>query len=181
LIYCYSFLIVAADKFTSKELSLRPLHVFFAVLSALMPVCVSAPCQQGTPLNPPMAPASRPFSPGIQVGETVYLSGHLGLDPATGQAPGDPAEEARQVMRSIGATLKQAGMTMDDLVSVEIYCTDLSLYSLFNKEYVTFFNKPYPARDFIGVKDLLFGAHFEVMGTAVRHAAAHKKQPAVAP
>ncbi len=85
------------------------------------------------------------------------------------------------MMRSIGATLKQAGMAMDDLVSVEIYCTDLSLYSLFNKEYVTFFNKPYPARDFIGVKDLLFGAHFEVMGTAVRHAAANKKQPPVAP
>ncbi len=68
-------------------------------------------------------------------------------------------------------------MTMDDLVYVEIFCTDLSLYSTFNKIYTASFHAPYPARDFIGVKDLLFGNHFEVMGIAVRHAAQNKKQP----
>ena len=63
------------------------------------------------------------------------------------------------------------------LVYVEVYCTDLKLYGSFNKAYGSFFHKPYPARDFIGVKDLLFGAHFEVMGIAVRNAAQNKKQP----
>jgi 2-iminobutanoate/2-iminopropanoate deaminase len=119
---------------------------------------------------------NRPFSPGLKLGGQVYLSGHLGLDPATGKPPADAGEEAKQVMRSIQITLEQGGMNMDDLVFVEVYCTDLSLYSTFNKEYVSFFHKPYPARDYIGVKELLFGAHFEVMGIAVDHAARDKKQ-----
>jgi len=123
-----------------------------------------------------MTAANRPFTPGYRVGDTVYLSGHLGIDQATNRAPADASEEARRVMRSVQTTLEKSGMTMDDLVSVEIYCTDLSLYGAFNKEYVSFFQKPYPARDFIGVKELLFGAHFEVMGIAVRHAADGKKQ-----
>jgi 2-iminobutanoate/2-iminopropanoate deaminase len=119
--------------------------------------------------------AKLPFSEGIKVGSQIYLSGTLGLDPATGKPPADTSEEARMVMRSIQATLEQGGFSMDDLVSVNIYCTDLSLYSAFNKEYVSFFHKAYPARDFIGVKELLFGAHFEVMGIAVEHASAEKK------
>ncbi len=118
---------------------------------------------------------NRPFSPGVKFGSTVYLSGHLGLDPDTAKPPADPSEEARQVMRSVQTTLQEGGMSMDDLVYVEIYCTDLSLYGAFNKEYVSFFHKPYPARDFIGAKDLLFGAHFEVMGIAVKHASQNKK------
>lgn len=81
------------------------------------------------------------------------------------------------MLASVEKTLKAAGMTMDDLVYVEVYCTDLSLYDIFNRAYSqSFLTKPYPARDFIGVKDLLFGAHFEVMGIAVRHAAEKKKQ-----
>jgi 2-iminobutanoate/2-iminopropanoate deaminase len=119
--------------------------------------------------------AKLPFSPGLKVGNQVYLSGHLGLDPATGKPPADTSEEARAVLRSIQTTLEQGGMSMDDLVSVEIYCTDLSLYRAFNTEYVSFFHKAYPARDFIGVKELLFGAHFEVMGIALEHASTEKK------
>jgi 2-iminobutanoate/2-iminopropanoate deaminase len=132
--------------------------------------------QAPAPPTPPLTVASRPFSPGVKLAGAIYLSGHLGLDPATGKPPADAAEEAKQVMRSIEATLAEGGLTMDDLVYVEIYCTDLSLYSAFNQEYVSFFHKPYPARDFIGVKDLLFGARFEVMGIAVRHASQNKKQ-----
>ena len=102
------------------------------------------------------AVAKLPFSPGFQLGDTLYVSGHLGVDPAVGKAPSDPEVEARQVLQSVDQTLKEAGLTMDDLVYVEIYCTDLNLYSTFNKEYRTFFKGPFPARDFIGVKDLLF-------------------------
>ena len=68
-------------------------------------------------------------------------------------------------------------MGMDDLVYVEIYCTDLKMYGAFNKVYRDFFKIPSPARDFIGVKDLLFGAHFEIMGIAVRDASLNKWQP----
>lgn len=123
--------------------------------------------------------SSRAFSPGLKLGDTVYVSGHLGVDAAIGKPPADRSEEARAVMKSVQTTLEEGGLTMDDLVYVEIYCTDLTLYSTFNKEYVTFFHKPYPARDFIGVKDLLFGAHFEVMGIARKHASRTKKELSV--
>jgi 2-iminobutanoate/2-iminopropanoate deaminase len=122
---------------------------------------------------------SLPFSPGLQLGETLYVSGHLGITTAL-KTPIDAEQEATLVLASVAGTLKEAGMTMDDLVYVEIFCTDLSLYSTFNKVYAAAFHAPYPARDFIGVKDLLFGNHFEVMGIAVRHAAQNKKQPVAA-
>ena len=121
--------------------------------------------------------AKLPFSPGLTLGDTLYVSGHFVVDPAVGKAPDDPEEEARQVLHSVELTLKEAGMTMDDLVYVEIYCTDLKLYGAFNKAYASTLKSPYPARDFIGVKDLLFGAHFEVMGIAVRNASQSKRQP----
>jgi len=124
--------------------------------------------------------AKLPFSPGLTLGDTLYVSGHLGVDPAIGKAPDDPEEEARQVLHSVELTLKEAGMSMDDLVYVEIYCTDLKLYGAFNQAYASILKSPYPARDFIGVKDLLFGAHFEVMGIAVRNASQNKRQPLAA-
>jgi len=142
---------------------------------------LSASCQQVPRANPPLPVAGAPFSLAVEAGDTLYVSGHLGLDPATDKPPSDPTQEARQVMTAIRATLEQHKMTTDDLVSVQVFCTDLSLFNVFNKEYVTFFHKPYPARAFIGVKDLLYGARFEVMGTAVRHTAENKKQPPALP
>jgi 2-iminobutanoate/2-iminopropanoate deaminase len=154
-----------------------PCGLFVFALCAVLP----AFSQQTTPVVPALSVENRPFTPALQVGDSLYLSGHLGLDRKTSKPPTDASEEAKQVMDSVRSSLEQAGMTMNDLVYVEVYCTDLSLYNVFNKEYVSYFHKPYPARDFIGAKDLLFGAHFEVMGIAVRHAAENKKQPATAP
>jgi 2-iminobutanoate/2-iminopropanoate deaminase len=121
--------------------------------------------------------ASLPFSAGIELKNTVYVAGHLGVDlnAAVKAPPADPEEEARMVLSSVEKTLQETHMSMDDLVYVEIYCTDLKLYSAFNKVYASSFHKPYPARAFIGVDKLLFGAHYEVMGIAVRNAAQKKK------
>jgi 2-iminobutanoate/2-iminopropanoate deaminase len=141
-----------------------------------------ATAQQTSTAPPPHVTASnRAFSPGLELGDTLYISGHLGVDTTSGtKSSKDPALEARDLLASLARTLKASALTMDDLVYVEVYCTDLSLYDTFNEEYRKAFTKPYPARDFIGVKDLLFGAHFEVMGVAVRNAAKNKKQrPAV--
>jgi 2-iminobutanoate/2-iminopropanoate deaminase len=146
-----------------------------STVALLFPVVSVA--QQATPSAGPVVNIAKlPFSPGLELGDVLYLSGHLGVDPAVGKAPADPEEEARQVLHSVEGTLQGAGMTMNDLVYVEIYCTDLNMYATFNKVYAASFNKPYPARDFIGVKDLLFGAHFEIMGIAVRNAAQSKRQ-----
>ena len=116
---------------------------------------------------------SLPFSEGVLVGNTLHVAGHIGVDPKTGQAPQDPETEAKLVMDSVQKTVQSAGLTMDDLVSVTIYCTDLALYDAFNKTYAGYFHGKYPARAFIGVARLLRGAHFEVQGMAVKAPPGH--------
>lgn len=148
--------------------------------AALFSPVFSQAQQTAASAAPAVNVARLPFSPGLQLGDTLYLSGHLGVDLASGKVPDNPEDEARQVLLAIQKTLQQAGMSMNDLVYVEIYCTDLKMYGAFNKVYAPFFDKPFPARDFIGAKDLLFGAHFEVMGIAVKNAAQNKKQPTAA-
>jgi 2-iminobutanoate/2-iminopropanoate deaminase len=109
-----------------------------------------------------------PFSGGILTGNTLYLAGRIGLD-KSGKAPAEINDEIKIVLDQIKATLEQAGMTMDDLVYVQIACTDLSLYDKFNAAYRTYFTtKDLPAREFIGVAALLRGGHFEIQAIAVR-------------
>ena len=107
-----------------------------------------------------------PFSGAVRVGNTLYLSGSLGLE--RGQVPDDPADEARNVMNAIKRNVEAAGMTMDDLVYVQIFCSDVAHYQAFNDVYRTYFTKEFPARAFIGAGTLLFNARFEVQGIAVK-------------
>ena len=72
------------------------------------------------------------------------------------------------VLDAVKQTVESSGFTMDDLVSVTVYCTDLALYDTFNGVYRGYFHGRFPARAFIGVSTLLRGAHFEVQGIAVR-------------
>jgi 2-iminobutanoate/2-iminopropanoate deaminase len=116
---------------------------------------------------PAKAAAPAPFSVTRRVGDTVYLSGTIGTDPAMGKPPADPAVEAQQLLANVKKALATEGMSLDDLVSVTVFCTDMKLYALFNKVYVGEFHQPYPARAFIGVNELVFGSHFELMGVAI--------------
>ena len=109
-----------------------------------------------------------PFSEGVLVGDTLYIAGHIGFEPKSGKVPASVEDEARNVMNAIKKTVEDAGMTMDDLVIVQVSCPDLSLYDTFNKVYRTYFRAPYPARAFLGSGKLLRAAHFEVLGIAVR-------------
>ena len=77
-------------------------------------------------------------------------------------------QEARNVLEGIQAVLAEADMTMDDLVSVKVFCSDVSLYGAFNSVYREYFNEDPPARAFLGSGTLLFGARFEVAGVAVK-------------
>jgi enamine deaminase RidA (YjgF/YER057c/UK114 family) len=118
-----------------------------------------------------MLPARKdtlPFSDGVLVGDTFYLAGKIGIDPETGRAPEDVEKEIRLLLDGMKATLAAADMSMDDLVSVQIFCPDLSLYEKFNDVYRTYFTKNFPARAFIGSGPLLRGGRFEAQGTAVR-------------
>jgi enamine deaminase RidA (YjgF/YER057c/UK114 family) len=121
-------------------------------------------------INLPDATPQAPFSGAILAGSTLYLSGHIGTDPKTGNAPADVEEEIKLLLDHDKAILAQAGMSMDDLVYVQIACTDLSLYDKFNAQYRSYFTtKDLPAREFIGVSTLLRGGHFELQAIAVRH------------
>jgi len=108
-----------------------------------------------------------PFSGGVFVGDTFYLAGTIGRD-KDGKVPGEAAAEARLVLDDIQATLKAAGLTMDDLVVVQIFCSDVAHYAAFNDVYRGYFKKEFPARAFIGSGKLLFDARFEVQGIAVK-------------
>lgn len=108
-----------------------------------------------------------PFSGAVLVGNTLYLSGAIGLD-ENQQVPSTPEAEARLVLNSMQSTLEAAGMTMDDLVSVQVFCSDVAHYAAFNAVYRTYFTKEFPARAFVGAGTLLFDARFEVQGIAVK-------------
>ena len=141
-----------------------------AVVALLIVVAVAANAQDRKHIvNPRPADAKAlPFSDAVLVGDTLYVAGHIGLDPKTGQAPSDAEQEAHFVMDGVKKTVENAGLTMDDLVSVQVFCTDLKFYETFNAVYKTYFHGDYPARAFIGTDKLLRGGHYEVMGIAIR-------------
>ena len=115
----------------------------------------------------PGDPAVTPFSGAVLAGNTLYLSGTLGLGPNRA-LPATPEEEARNVLNAIQTQLKEAGMTMDDLVSIQVFSPDAANYDAFNSVYRSYFTKEFPSRAFVGSGTLLFGARFEVLGTAVK-------------
>ena len=120
-------------------------------------------------INLPGKSTELPFSDAILSGNTLYLAGRLGLDPKTGKAPEKIEDEIKILLDSEKDVLAAAGMTMDDLVYVQIACTDLSLFEKFNPIYKSYFStKDYPAREFIGAGSLLRGGHFELQAIAVK-------------
>jgi 2-iminobutanoate/2-iminopropanoate deaminase len=115
----------------------------------------------------PTDSAAPPFSGAVLVGNTLYLSGTIGLD-ANRQVPPTATAEAKLVLDNIKGTLEAAGMSMDDLISIQVFCSDVANYDAFNAVYRTYFKREFPARAFLGAGTLLFGARFEVMGIAVK-------------
>lgn len=141
------------------------LSLLFAVLAATAVAAADKPTRKHINLRPA---ANLPFSDAVLVGDTLYISGQLGLDPKTGQAPADVEQEARLLLDTIQSILKEAGMDMDDLVYVTVYGTDLALWDRFNAVYRPYFKKEMPARAFLGIQDLLRGARFEIQAMAVK-------------
>ena len=118
-------------------------------------------------VNLPNRRHNLPFSDAVLVGNTLYISGRLGLDP-DGKIASQPEEEARLILEGFKAVLQEAGMTMDDLVSIQIYCSNVALFDRWNAVYVKYFSGNMPSRAFLGSGPLLFGANFEMVGVAVK-------------
>jgi 2-iminobutanoate/2-iminopropanoate deaminase len=115
------------------------------------------------------------YSAAVEQGNTLYISGTAdGRDPDTGKPPADARTGAKVVLNNVQKILEQAGYTMDDLVWVQIFATDLKDYADFNTVYKTYFKGPLPARAFIGAGSLLGNVHFEVMGMAVKGSASRQ-------
>jgi 2-iminobutanoate/2-iminopropanoate deaminase len=119
-------------------------------------------------INLPNRPPGLPFSDGVLVGDTLYISGRIGLDPATGVAPASVEAELDLLFEGFQAVLREAGMNMDDLVWVQVYSPDVSLWQQFNAAYVKLFSREFPARAFLGSGPLLLNGRFEMLGIAVK-------------
>jgi len=141
-----------------------------AVIAALAATLTASAGDEASRYLTSKALSALPLSDAVWGGDTLYVSGNIGLDPKTGQAPADTALEAKLVMDAVKGTVERAGLTMDDVVSVTIYCTDLGLYDTFNTTYRGYFHGHFPARAFIGVANILRSGHFEVQAIAVKPA-----------
>ena len=117
-----------------------------------------------TAIHSDQAPAAiGPYSQATRTGNLVFLSGQTPLDPATGNlVEGDIAVQARQAFDNIKAVVAAAGGTMDDIVRVGLYLTDLSQFGEVNAVMAEYFSQPYPARSTIEVSALPKGVLFEV-------------------
>ena len=115
-------------------------------------------------IHTPDAPkAIGTYSQAVKAGGTVYISGQIPLDPATGQlVSGDIDAEIRRAFDNLKAIAKAAGGRLDDAVKVTVFLTDLGHFAKVNEIMATYFREPYPARAAIGVAALPRGARFEV-------------------
>ena len=121
-------------------------------------------------VNTSAAPAAiGPYSQGIHAGNTVYVSGQLPIDPATGAFPGeDIISQTRQSLQNVQAILAEEGMAMTDVVKTTVLLSDITDFAAMNEVYATFFSAPYPARAAFQVAALPKGAKVEIEVVAVK-------------
>ena len=115
-------------------------------------------------IHTPLAPkAIGTYSQAVRAGDTVYISGQIPLDPATGQlVSGDIEVEIRRVFDNISAIAQAAGGSLAQAVKLTVFLTDLVHFPKVNEVMATYFSEPYPARAAIGVASLPRGARVEV-------------------
>jgi len=116
------------------------------------------------PINTDRAPAAiGPYSQAVRRGDSVYLSGQIALDPNSGLlVEGDIDAQARRAFDNLKAVCEAAGGSLDDVVRLGLYLTDLGQFATVNAVMADYFEAPYPARSTIGVSSLPRGAEFEV-------------------
>lgn len=115
-------------------------------------------------ISTPKAPAAiGPYSQAIQVGNLIYTSGQIPIDPATGQfVEGGIKEQTRQSLSNIQAILQEAGLTMASVVKTTVFLADMADFADMNNVYAEFFTEPYPARSAVAVKTLPKNALVEI-------------------
>jgi 2-iminobutanoate/2-iminopropanoate deaminase len=118
--------------------------------------------------SPTAAPAIGPYSPAIQAGSLLFLSGQIPLDPTTGLlVEGGIREQAARVMDNLGDLLAAAGASFGSVVRTTIFLADLADFAVVNEVYSTYFSEPYPARATVQVARLPRDARVEIDAIAV--------------
>ena len=108
-------------------------------------------------------PTNLPFSEAVRAGNTLYLSGQIGIVPGSMKvAPGGIKEEARQTLEKIKTSLEVHGYSMSNVVKCTVMLADIAEWGAFNEVYKSFFSKPYPARSAFDASGLALGARVEV-------------------
>lgn len=122
------------------------------------------------PIATPLAPAAiGPYSQAVEAGNTLYVSGQLPINPATGQfAEGGIKELTAQSLINMKAILEAAGMSFDNVVKTTVFLADMADFADMNEVYAQFFAAPFPARSAVAVKTLPKGARVEIECIAVR-------------
>jgi 2-iminobutanoate/2-iminopropanoate deaminase len=124
-----------------------------------------------TVVTPHAPKAVGPYSQAVLIGDTLYCSGQIPLDPESGEVvSGGVREQAERVFLNLGAVLRASGMDFSNVVKATIFTTDLSKFGELNEVYASFFSEPYPARSTVQVSALPRGVQVEVEVVAIRDA-----------
>ncbi len=122
-----------------------------------------------TPIATEKAPgAIGPYSQAVEVGNLVFTSGQIPLDPATGTMPEGIEAQTRQSLTNVKNILEAAGLSLDDVVKTTVFLADMSLFAPMNAVYAEFFQASYPARSAVAVREIPKGALVEVETIAVK-------------
>lgn len=145
--------------------------IFFITLIMLLPPVFAGKTAEREVISSPNAPAAiGPYSQAIRVGNTLYLSGQLGMDPKTGKFAGTDFEsQARRALENQKAVLTSAGFTLEDVVQCQVFVTDLNNYPKFNAIYKEYFKTNFPARAVLEVSRIPADGQIEIMMVAMRH------------
>lgn len=121
------------------------------------------------PIYTKQAPAAiGPYSQAIDLGEIVFTSGQIPVDPLTGSIPLDIKEQARQSLENVKAILEEAGSGMDKVIKTTVFISDMAQFAAVNEVYETFFTEPYPARSCVEVARLPKDVMVEIEAIALK-------------
>lgn len=139
-------------------------HVLITIAVVLLVGCAHGTVPRKAITSDDAPAALGPYSPGVQVGEFLFLSGQIGLNPETGKlVEGGIKEQTKQALDNLGAVLKEAGMDYENVVRATVYLSDMNNFQSMNSVYSGYFNSPHPpSRSTVEVRLLPKGALVEI-------------------